>query len=1205
MNKYEKDFRIQKMSFILMADTVDRLDMILLELRHLQMNIIYSMHEPAFNAPLRFEEDFLWGGEEKSSLGDDTRWSLDEEKDNNAVKENIILFPYHGNENDEKKNNSDKEGKRKKERNKVYSKLQKRIDQLWKEEWRMRHQRSYDHLCGTQLLKRAIVKDKIDFCRFAIKEAGLIPGLHKKSTIKCAELAQFIVLRNAIHQRSIQYLDRIKEYQSLFNKVLDIGVKDFPVPSLERRREIGIHVDFLNKRVHSIHAEIEHLAKHLQIDVSSNDKIILHSWKHHFTAEHQFQKKYPDDNTPENQNLHHITSNYYMPERADLQPMLAHEVAHLIVHQYFDNLSDKFLRNSESEFVDLLRSFFRVLQQFDNLTGLGTLSPAHRPRALLKEICCDLLAASVKGFAYLYALLLETVGADLYKLLASSDREFTNNHPNAIDLDLIKYLSGSGGRPETMRRDWWLRLKVLICWLKKTHHWRPSGLDDILLEGSDRLLDNLLIFLDEITPTPEDRKGPLWCSLAERLHEEIEDSGAVVEVKKWRKKRSEKGDCSSSARINEEVQMLMKKIHIGMKLEKGKWLCYRQEIQRKFNKKNIDEVFDMVYLIDKPCRQGHEWVGREPDHKDAYYIRHLYDIPWKCALTRSIDLFGNFTDDIDMEEKENGLASCDRWIDYYKDDPHNKMLRALHYDNAAGRELHSIALEFYMFESEKSFDRLIHVTYLMNNMSEKDKKTEIIYNYKLKNLLNNANKATSKGNKDKKIAFDCLSNFLFELKRQKSQGVISLFNYIAAYIYKNDVIECISKQMTNTHKEGCRKNIENDAARCFKMLLISKHSAGGFYAMKKADQGKPIFTSKEYTPVSLLKGNPYWFWIPPNDTSENDKCVYPFDCFKYSNTSGRYDAISFVRVRQMHRCLLPHFETKNPKNDEKAKIDALSFPSLLTRREFGIKIDFRYQKDCTPHIDKNNVDKRLLAGYIYVTLKRRSLRIPFLARLLAAVNKDESKLKPEKWLAEYLKEQDTALLLDGSADILLALRMDDTNISEKDKKEHKLQRTGHVIDLAYWLYQDFMVDRTELILSAAVLDDVAENISKNEKSEFSLDCEIRCFEDRFLDGGIDRFRKRMQDGLNVSKEETKKENLKLLVTIEVTAGRKDFLLRFFNPSSRIPRAEDWYFDKNEGFREALVKLLEDGPDGDLFVDRIEVNVNKHPSEKRGGNSGEE
>lgn len=86
--EYNNDTKIYKISYLLLADTIERLDMILLELRHLQRNIIYSMREPGFNALLRFEENFLWGNE-----WDDFFRKYTTEDEGIVIIENIIRFP--------------------------------------------------------------------------------------------------------------------------------------------------------------------------------------------------------------------------------------------------------------------------------------------------------------------------------------------------------------------------------------------------------------------------------------------------------------------------------------------------------------------------------------------------------------------------------------------------------------------------------------------------------------------------------------------------------------------------------------------------------------------------------------------------------------------------------------------------------------------------------------------------------------------------------------------------------------------------------------------------------------------------------------------------------------------------------------------------------------------------------------------------------
>ena len=119
---------------------------------------------------------------------------------------------------------------------------------------------------------------------------------------------------------------------------------------------------------------------------------------------------------------------------------------------------------------------------------------------------------------------------------------------------------------------------------------------------------------------------------------------------------------------------------------------------------------------------------------------------------------------------------------------------------------------------------------------------------------------------------------------------------------------------------------------------------------------------------------------------------------------------------------------------------------------------------------------------------------------------------------------------------------------------------------------------------------------KENRSEYSLECEIRCFEDRFPDESVADFIQGIKKGIKESGKNASKYNNELLINITIAAGRKDLVLRFFNQHVRgLPHATLWKF---ETFREGLQKLLqpknEDGTRRYDFVDRIAVNINKQP-----------
>ena len=60
-------------------DTADRLNILLLEVRHLQQSIINSLHAPTLYLPLRYEEKFIFGGWEdleKSTIIETTEYAI-------------------------------------------------------------------------------------------------------------------------------------------------------------------------------------------------------------------------------------------------------------------------------------------------------------------------------------------------------------------------------------------------------------------------------------------------------------------------------------------------------------------------------------------------------------------------------------------------------------------------------------------------------------------------------------------------------------------------------------------------------------------------------------------------------------------------------------------------------------------------------------------------------------------------------------------------------------------------------------------------------------------------------------------------------------------------------------------------------------------------------------------------------------------------
>lgn len=380
--------------------------------------------------------------------------------------------------------------------------------------------------------------------------------------------------------------------------------------------------------------------------------------------------------------------------------------------------------------------------------------------------------------------------------------------------------------------------------------------------------------------------------------------------------------------------------------------------------------------------------------------------------------------------------------------------------------------------------------------------------------------------------------------------------------------------------------------RCFRMILVSRYTIGGFYSMQADAQNQyDVFTDKNFTPVKLLNGKSYWR-VTGKEGSDLSPCLYPFKEMQYVNVLGRYDAMSFTRTRPICRCPLPYFRANETQYPYK-------FPSLLVRREFGIRVDLNSKKQCTRHINPDLKNGLAMVGSVSVELKRRALRIPFLARLLASVQDENTPrmglISEKDLIGKYLcSKTDTVLLLDGSVDFFIAVcHKIDAN------EESKLQRITDTIDLAYQLYQDFMVARTEIILDASSLDNIVKKILEDPEYPYSLECSIRFFEDQFLDFSMKIFQENLFQEIEKFNEKTEEgEQYSLLTVVELTPGKMDLSLKFFNIEmqsiKKIKRATEWKFilGHKRSFRDNLTELLEPNRLPPC-IDRVEININRN------------
>lgn len=626
-------------------DALERLDTLILEIRHLQISILSHLREPDLYLVLSLEEKFLWGADWFGCNGMQPGNVASIEK----VLSKWVDFPAVS-DIDQSESGEETEDK-----------LKKTLGSIWSSSvWNRDQRRHYHSLWGLQQLKRQIFKDKLILCQFAIQQK-----IHRKSktNFERQNKSKLLILRAGVLKNLAQYIFLLRNFQNAFNKSMDAGVQDHLRPSIERRRELGIYMDYLSDRSRDILRDMRLLLDHLGATKKyRKTKIIYHRWRHHFTSTtesldigfaSQSSNTNKEDTVPAS--MRFVNTSYYMPERPDLQPVIAHEVAHALIQERFDNLEGISLAVDTDEFSDLIARIQSTLTNFKNFGRL----PRNDidVRDLSREIACDLLAASVKGYSYFYALFLEIAGIGTEKLLLGRDID------SRVDLININELY-SAPPIAALSRDWLLRLLITSKWLEGTHHLPSGNFGSHLLFGAQNALDELNSYLDSLIVHADQRRGRMWRVLSERLCEVVKDSKALGLVKEWRKNRSRDNLAypymetletirmpgprklpRSMARIDDVVRDSLFYAQLNLKFQQNR------PLNKKYKANNLEskkQLFDKFYGA-IPLDGRHAYSDSKKEANTLF--RHLYDISWQASFMRAMDMLGGLNENLNSELK--------------------------------------------------------------------------------------------------------------------------------------------------------------------------------------------------------------------------------------------------------------------------------------------------------------------------------------------------------------------------------------------------------------------------------------------------------------------------------------------------------------------------------------------------------------------------
>ena len=418
-NKNRTESDSLALHFLLWQDCVERLDTLLLEARHTQTNIIYSLRESSLYKVLREEEDHLWGKSWSNSV---EKWNHEDVA--NFVKENILSFPSFNKGKGGHDYNDEKT-------NKLYEDIQEKIIENRREGfWGPGVEGGYRSLCTLQEIKKHILKDKIFLC---------VRGIHvfnvkQMSKSDPQQLTHFLFLRSAIIARIRDYIARLGDHQSHFSNHQEIGLQDHPRPTTARRREQGIYNSYLSKKCVEMGKEVSYLIYKLngKCENSTSEHeppMVFHRWRHDFTSHSASFESELNGKDFHYKFHHYVNSSYWMLDRPDLQSILVHEVTHGLVKQHLDNLSEAYLTENNSALSSLVKQINHCIEVFEVEERLGW-------KKGLLEVTIDLLSAGAKGTSYLYALFLDMLGHETEGLFSWGDKD-------NFDLSLIDSLQNS------------------------------------------------------------------------------------------------------------------------------------------------------------------------------------------------------------------------------------------------------------------------------------------------------------------------------------------------------------------------------------------------------------------------------------------------------------------------------------------------------------------------------------------------------------------------------------------------------------------------------------------------------------------------------------------------------------------------------------------------------------------------------------------
>lgn len=1199
---YDKNKPEDLLYLLAFLDVIDRIDILLLEIRHLQQNIVHSLRAPALYLPLRYEEPYLFGEDWGTKLVE----SKDSSEDVRLLKDWVIRYPtpdlamrYYNNldENAQDGYIRDTDNPKK---SAIKSAIRKNVGMIWSgDNWARQQRRQYHALYALQILKQQIMRDKLALARASFHANLSSENGRRESMSKPA----FLILRQGVLHHITRYVSILKNHKQQMAESIEFGIDRNPTPSTVRRRDLGIFMDFLSNRCNDIQRDIVHLLSRFEsLDDTKETMLLFHGWSQNervsdvqmFDKVNQlFNETHVGNQKRNEQHVGYVNTSFWTPDRPDLQPIIANPIADTIINNVFQGLDDVSL----SEYSDV---FTRLIILFKKEMNIW--SKKHPEIRWLQEskiniindLASDFLAASVKGTSYLYALYLLRIGDGLENQLKVGD---------FVKLDMVEALK-QGTAPFDKQVFWYLRLRLTVSWIRATNMpGEISELDDMLLKGVETVTEELLDFLIHNKPQHELSTGIVWVQFCDALSDIVQQSAVAKKTQQWRLERSKDYWFEGCKREGKKkFPRSTRRLNIRLQNYLFRQLLQQKQVQNKplYNPSDgdIEELFNAVYPLkveEVPIPNATSQHLRHPKH----LFRHIYDIPYQCSLLRSIDmLFMN-------------LKPAD-------------LFHEMHWDAELGRGLFSLALEFYAREIESPEHRLSlcinQVVFLYFSLE----KMEIAKNKDLISKLEEWVKGAKKDLAFNKQVF--MSENYHQLCRRVSHIAAVNINTVFAEIRKENskdmrkleqlagmklqqLLELLIRAIDESNldaktnellialvqflsirrnpdyeKEGKAKadfydemlhafgDMSRDDKQVFqggnrgklpqrflpqlnKSVMIHRHSITNAYPVpdpvnQKLSEGlkSPYKNKNGELLADILQAEP---WVNKHPLSKKE-LVKPCDDLLTKSwiTLGRFSAISKASVRLPCKCPLPKF-TKDSFLDQ--EVSEEKFPPHFSRRE--ITLPLRIIGDESEQGDDN------MYAMLSLSLQRRSMRLDLLYRMIRKLNDTNPRLKPAALECQLLlmRKQGVkleAFLTDGWGDILFFLSVEGRPLKKTD--------IDMIFDFQEVIFEDFMVDRTEILFTPQCLDQVS------ACDDYEVSLEFRIMEDRWLEKSISQHENNCKKLVASAAKAPSIDS----VTMNKLPGRSDYVMRLKGKQGVT------------GFYPDVIRWL----DGEYAEDADEINI---------------